>query len=240
MHPGAQAVIAFDGVTLLDVRGRGRLEHVDLAVSQGSVCAVLDKAGTLGHDIVSLVLGLVAPSRGTVTVDGHEPVRDPALVRRQITYVSWQAPLMGSLSVRRNLSVLLSLSGHRPVTRLEMVRALRDNDVPDRALFLPARRLSVFQRLCVWLALASLRQSAAVLLEFPNRDLSSAEGRDLVSLIERHRSEGTTVLLTTADVVFADQVADTIGLRQAGRFQVRSGSRTRGSGESRAVTDMAK
>ena len=102
-------------------------------------------------------------------------------------------------------------------------KALRESDVPDRLFDQEAGRLGAREALAVWIAVARLRQTPLVLLDDPTALLTPAESARTVVLIRELCVAGTTVLLTTPDRRFADEVAHEVHILEGGRLsEVRS------------------
>ena len=81
--------------TILDVAGVSKtyadgtvaLEPVDLAIRRGEIFALLGPNGAGKTTLISIVCGIVTPSSGTITVDGHDAQRDYKHARRKIGLV---------------------------------------------------------------------------------------------------------------------------------------------------------
>ncbi|MDB5672270.1 MAG: transporter ATP-binding protein, partial [Alphaproteobacteria bacterium] len=67
--------------------GHEALKHVDLEIEQGEIFALLGPNGAGKTTLISIVCGIVTASEGSVTVDGHDIVRDYRAVRSRIGLV---------------------------------------------------------------------------------------------------------------------------------------------------------
>ena len=75
------------------------------------------------------------------------------------------------------------------------------------------------------MALAWVQQTPAVVLDEPTADLDSKAAADIEEPLEEFRRAGTAVLLATADVLLAAQVADRIAILKDGQIVTERGQR---------------
>src|SRR3970040_1439119 len=86
--------------------GKGRVtavDHVSFDVPGGEVFGVLGPNGSGKSTLIRLMATLLLPDEGQVLVFGHDPVREPMVVRRMINRVSVEAAFFKKLSPMENL-----------------------------------------------------------------------------------------------------------------------------------------
>ena len=111
-HPGSEVPRATRAIELLGVsfdyqgsEDHGVLHDIDLVIPVGRTTAIVGPSGGGKSTLADLLIGLLAPSSGSMLVDGVELTdADRPLWRRRISYVS-QDIFMFNDSVRRNLLV---------------------------------------------------------------------------------------------------------------------------------------
>ncbi|MCA6095843.1 ATP-binding cassette domain-containing protein [Streptomyces sp. SCA3-4] len=191
---------------------RGPVEAVrgvDLAVRRGEILGFLGPNGAGKTTTLRMLTTLLAPTRGTATIAGHDLVRDPTGVRRRTGYVAQSGGVDPGASVREEL-----------VTQGRFYR-LRTPDAQDRAeelaaelgldglLERPCGALSGGQRRRLDIAMALPHRPEILFLDEPTTGLDPGSRADLWDLVRRIRSEwGTTVFLTTHYLDEADALAD--------------------------------
>lgn len=188
------------------VDGRTILEGVTVQACSGQVLAVRGPSGSGKTSLLSMLGGLVAPSAGTVTLDGAQvtPSSDVAL-RRRFGLVLQGNGLVAALTARENVAVVLQAAR---VPRGE-VRS-RVQAVLDRVGLAPVadhlvEDLSGGQQQRVAVARALVTAADVVLADEPTAELD-AENRELVVslLVERARTGGVVVIAShDPDVVDA-------------------------------------
>ncbi len=196
--------------SVLEVRGlrveRGGTEvlhGIDLAISAGSVTALVGDSGAGKTSLLRCVVGLDAAVSGEVIFDGSDTRSlDPRELRRRVALVA-QTPVMLPGDVRANLLYALpdadtAVAGEA-LTAVGLDRALLDRD---------ARQLSGGERARVAIARALSRQPRVLLLDEPTASLHAEAVSGIERLMTRLAAEGIAVVMVTHDAAQADRVAD--------------------------------
>jgi iron(III) transport system ATP-binding protein len=219
--------IALDGVSLA-YRGHDVLRGVDLRVAAGQALALLGPSGSGKTSLLRVVLGLAAPSAGTVRLGERVASRAGELLvppeRRELAVVFQDLALWPHLTVEGNVAFGLESRG----VRREDIRA-RTADILRRVgLDGAARRhpgqLSGGQRQRVALARALAVEPQALLFDEPLASVDVALRRELISLLREHvRDRRATVIHVTHDLREAAALADGFAVLEEGRL-VQQGS----------------
>jgi ABC-2 type transport system ATP-binding protein len=168
---------------------------------------------------IKLLIGILTPTSGRVRVDGLDPSRDRVAVAGRIgvvfgqrTQLWWDLPLGDSFQLLRHV-YRVPAAAHQ--ARLDELVALLDMGA---FLTTPVRQLSLGQRMRGELAAALLHDPPILFLDEPTI------GLDVVSkeavrgfLAARNRASGTTVLLTTHDLVDVERLCDRLLIVDRGR-----------------------
>src|SRR4051812_40961364 len=75
-------VISIQGLSKTYQGGLEALKTVDLDIDKGEIFALLGPNGAGKTTLISIVCGIVTPSTGSVTVEGHDIIRDYRFTRR--------------------------------------------------------------------------------------------------------------------------------------------------------------
>ena len=201
-----------DGVDLsFPRRAGGRLpvlDGIDLDIDGGGIVALIGPNGSGKSSLLRVLAGLLAPDRGTVTIDGDRvTVPDPriGLVFQEPRLLPWR-------SAADNITYPLELAGWPPSRRLERLDALTDLVGLDPSV--RANRpseLSGGQRQRVALARALALEPGVLLLDepFSALDALTRERFDLELLALWERA-GSTIVLVTHSIAEAILVADRV------------------------------
>jgi len=193
------------------------LRQLDLHIRAGEIYALLGANGAGKTTTLSVFLGFVTPTSGTVRVAGIDPVADPAKARQQLAYIPENVALYEHLSARENMAYLLDLAGQQ-AGQTEIDQALSAAGLDANAF---DRRVSGFSkgmRQKVAIALALARKVPALLLDEPTSGLDPQATTEFNRLLGLLRSEGVAVLMVTHDLLSAADIADRIGFLDAGQL----------------------
>ena len=100
------------------------VDHLDLAVTAGTVVSVLGPNGAGKTTLVRMLATLIAPTSGTATVCGHDIVKDPDSVRSAMSLTGQFAAMEDNLTARENLLLMAQLRGYRRQAAARVADAL--------------------------------------------------------------------------------------------------------------------
>jgi ABC-2 type transport system ATP-binding protein len=164
-----------------------------------------------------LLATLLAPSRGSARIFGHDVTRDRGAVRRRLGLVFQEVSVDGLLTVKENLLFAARLSGlGGSAARAAVKSGLDETGLGDRAAT-PARQLSGGWRRLLDITRALLHRPDLLILDEPTVGLDPEHRERLWSLLENQRRiRGTTVLFSTHYLNEAEP-SDRVVLLSAGR-----------------------
>ncbi len=188
------------------------VKGIDLDVAKGEIVGLLGPNGAGKTTTLRMLTTLLTPSGGTATVAGHDLLKDPRNVRRQIGYVAQvgSAPSAGT-RVGEELVTQARLQGMSKAAataRLaELAPALQLTGLEDRALL----ELSGGQRRRFDIGLGLMHSPQLVFLDEPTAGLDPQSRAILWEHVRYLRDGfGLTVVLTTHYLEEADALADRI------------------------------
>ncbi len=192
----------YDGVRALDA--------LSLEVPVGALVGLLGPNGAGKTTAMLLLATLLAPTRGSAAIFGHDVVRDRRGVRRRMGLVFQETSVDGLLTVEENLRFAARLAGLGGREMRSAVSAAIDRAGLGPHAAQPARQLSGGWRRLVDIARATLHRPDLLILDEPTVGLDP-EHRELTWTIlgAERRERGTTVLFSThylAEAEPADQV----------------------------------
>lgn len=197
------------------------VRDVDLDVRPGEVVGLLGANGAGKTTLIRILLGLLAPTRGTTTMLGGDPSRQ---ARRQIGYVPQGLGLYPDLTVRENLAFVASTYG---VTKAELPPEL----LPDAGVLVGELGLGSQRQLAF--ACAMLHDPALFVLDEPTSGVDPLTAARLWDAVRRRSESGVGALVTTHNMQEAQQ-CDRLLLMSDGAL-VASGSEAEVIGDTRAV-----
>jgi len=215
--------IRFDGVTKA-FNGRAVLDGVSFDVARGEACCVMGRSGTGKSVTLKLLLGLLKPDEGKITVNGVEieSLDSAGLVevRKSIGFLFQYSALFDSLSVADN--VAFPLRRHTKMSRTEIADRVRER---LGAVGLEAELdkmpldLSGGMRKRVGLARALALAPSILLVDEPSSGLDPITTREIDTLLKNLKTSGkTTMVVVTHDVSSARRISDKIVLLHEGHI----------------------
>jgi len=208
----------------IETEGLGRnygktraLEALDLQVAAGALVGLLGPNGAGKTTTMLLLATLLAPTRGSARIFGHDTARERRAVRQRLGLVFQESSVDGLLTVAENLRFAARLAGlGGRAVRQTVSEAMERTGLADHAAT-PAGQLSGGWRRLLDVTRASLHQPDLLILDEPTVGLDP-EHRDRVwSLLEsQRRSRGTTILFSTHYLAEAES-SDRVVLLSSGR-----------------------
>lgn len=206
----------------LEVGGRTLLRDLNLEVPRGEFVAVLGANGAGKTTLLRAIAGIVAPSAGTILLDGIPAGRLSSLERaRRVTLVTSDEVLVDALLVGDVVAM-----GRFPYHRWwEWQQRTSDERAIERALaavrieHLRERlfaTLSAGERQRVWIALGLAQETPIVLLDEPTSHLDVRVAHEILALLRDLTRGGKTVVCALHDLNEAAAYADRIALLAEG------------------------
>jgi ABC-2 type transport system ATP-binding protein len=211
----------FAAVAALDLTKRYRnvlaVDGIDFTVQRGAVVGLLGGNGAGKTTTIAMILGLIEPTRGTVTVLGHDMVRQRHRVLGRMNFESPYVSMPMRLTVRQNLTVYGRLYGlDRLKERIgDLASALDLTEILER----PCGKLSAGQRTRVGIAKALINEPELLLLDEPTASLDPDTADWVRGHLERYRkNRGATILLASHNMPEVERLCDRVIIMKRGRI----------------------
>ena len=204
---------AADGKTLVAV------DRLSLTVQAGEVYGLLGPNGAGKTTTLRMMLGLLPPTSGDVTVSGVSVTKHPEDVKRRIGLVSASAGLYQWLTPREMLLYFADLYEVDPAQAIGRVGELSKLLDFERFLDQRSSTLSTGQKQRVTLARALMHDPPIMLLDEPTRGLDVVGTHVVFEYLEHLRSIGKAVVLCTHRLDEAAHVCDRMGLLHRGKLR---------------------
>ena len=192
---------------------RAVVDDVSFEVGRSEIVALLGPNGAGKTTILRMLGGLIAPTSGSVVVDGMQLTRATgATLRRRIGFLPEAPGLWDRLTVRENLAVYANLY------KLEAADSTIDGllDLFELTAHQAARaaELSKGMRQKVAIARTLLHDPQVLLLDEPTSGLDPQIARGVRRLLDDRRGQGCTILVSTHNLDEAERLADRVAVVQ--------------------------
>jgi len=196
------------------------VDRVSFHVRQGEIFGVLGPNGSGKSTLIRLIATLLLPDEGTIQVFGYDVVRQAMDVQRLINRVSVEASFFKKLSPMENLMYgarLYGLEGKE--IRQRVIEILTRLGLEERSIYKPMEEMSRGMQQKVAIARALLSRPRLLLLDEPTTGLDPRSKREVQAVVrELNQTEGTTILLTTHDMLEAEILCDRIAIIDGGKI----------------------
>jgi ABC-2 type transport system ATP-binding protein len=207
------ADLAISTEQLVKTYGRNRgLAGLDLEVDTGEVYGFLGPNGAGKSTTIRILLDLIRPTSGRVTVLGADPRGDVAL-RRRIGYLAGDFVVDGRQTGRELLTYLANLRGGVPRGRIDDLAERLDLDLGRRI-----KGLSKGNRQKLGVVQAFMHTPELLVLDEPTSGLDPFLQQEVVRLIREARDAGQTVFMSSHVMSEVQQTADRVGIIREGRL----------------------
>ena len=195
------------------------VDRVSFSVRQGEIFGVLGPNGSGKSTLIRLIATLLLPDAGSIRVFGHDVVRQSMQVQRLINRVSVEASFFKKLSPMENLVYGARLYGMQGgETRRRVVEILSRLGLEERSVYKPMEEMSRGMQQKVAIARALLSRPRMLLLDEPTTGLDPRSKREVQSVVrELNQEHGTTILLTTHDMLEAESLCERIAIIDGGK-----------------------
>jgi ABC-2 type transport system ATP-binding protein len=193
------------------------VDGISFAIARGTITGLLGGNGAGKTTTIGRIMGLVAPSAGSVLVFGADMARDSYRVLGRMNFESPYIDLPHRLTVRQNLTVFGMLYGvEDTAARIEKLSADLDlSEFLDRQ----AGKLSAGQKTRVALAKALVNEPDLLVLDEPTASLDPDTADWIRGHLERYRTaRNATILLASHNMFEVERLCDRVIMMKRGKI----------------------
>jgi ABC-2 type transport system ATP-binding protein len=210
-------MIEFRGVTR-HYGTKVAVDGLDLAIPRGESFALLGPNGAGKTTTIKLLVGLLRPTAGTVSVAGHDLVGDPRGAHLHLGYVPDEPSLYEKLTGYEFLRFIADMFGmprdHAERRIREEIETFELGGFADDL----AESYSLGMRQRLVFASALLHDPDVLVLDEPMVGLDPRSVRIVKDLLRRRTAAGMTVFMSTHILAIAEEIADRVGIMTRGRL----------------------
>ena len=209
-------IIVVSNLSKTYATGFEALRHVDLEIRRGEIFALLGPNGAGKTTLISIICGIVNPSEGSVTADGHDIITDFRAARAKIGLVPQELTTDAFETVWATVSFSRGLFG-RPANPAHIEKVLKDLSLWEKKDS-KIMTLSGGMKRRVMIAKALSHEPQILFLDEPTAGVDVELRRDMWGLVRALREQGVTIILTTHYIEEAEEMADRVGVISKGEL----------------------
>jgi len=213
-----QPIISIEGLSKTYAGGFQALKNVSLEIAKGEIFALLGPNGAGKTTLIGITCGIVNPTAGTVTADGHDIIKDYRAARAKIGLVPQELSTDAFETVWATVNFSRGLFG-KPKNSAYVEKVLRDLSLWDKKDS-KIMALSGGMKRRVMIAKALSHEPQILFLDEPTAGVDVELRRDMWEMVRGLRESGVTIILTTHYIEEAEEMADRIGVISRGELIV--------------------
>ena len=194
------------------------LKGVNLDIKRGEILALLGPNGAGKTTLINAICGVVIPTSGNISVDGHDVVKDFRHTRSLIGLVPQELQLETFEQVFQNVSFTRGLYGKKknPILIEQILKDLSLWDKKDNRL----RELSGGMKRRALIAKALSHEPQILFLDEPTAGVDISLRRDMWRVVKNLQANGVTIILTTHYIEEAEAIADRVSVINNGEIVI--------------------
>ncbi len=200
-----------------DYGARTAVAAIDLDVERGECFALLGPNGAGKTTTISMLAGVVTPTRGWIEICGIELASDPYAAKAKIGLVPQELALYEELSAEQNLRYFGALYGLRGQTLAERIdQALETVGLRDRARD-PVKTYSGGMKRRLNIAAGLLHRPQVLILDEPTVGVDPQSRNHIFATVRALRDAGTTIVYSTHYMEEVEALCDRVAIIDAGK-----------------------
>lgn len=211
-------MIHLDHVTK-QYHGFTAVHDLEFRVNAGEIIGIIGHNGAGKSTTLKMIAGLIAPTTGTVYINGRDIQKHSVALKRQIGYLPEESPLYENMSARQYLmffSELYAMPRDKARQRIdELLTSLQLQD-PDKLI----GEYSKGMKRKVAIARALLHDPLLLILDEPNSGLDPLTSFFIIQYLKSLRHSEKTILLSAHNLFHVESVCDRVAIIKNGKLLV--------------------
>lgn len=211
-------IISINNLSKEYASGHQALKNISLDIHKGEILALLGPNGAGKTTLISIICGIVNPTKGTVSVDNHDIIKDYRITRSMIGLVPQELTLGMFENVWETVCFSRGLFGKKPdPTYIEkLLKDLSLWDKKDNQIM----TLSGGMKRRVLIAKALSHEPEILFLDEPTAGVDVELRKNMWKTVEQLRQSNVTIILTTHYIEEAEAIADRVGVIHNGELLI--------------------
>jgi ABC-2 type transport system ATP-binding protein len=190
------------------------VQGIGFEVQPGEVLGFLGPNGAGKSTTIKILTGLLTPKSGTVRILGLDGIRDRSAIQARIGVCFEEKNLYADMTANENLAFHARLFGIRSP---DVAGLLQEVGLADRARD-RVETYSKGMRQRLMMARALVNRPDVLFLDEPTDGLDPVSSQAIRAIVRREADRGAAVLLTTHNMMEADELSDRVAFIDQGRI----------------------
>lgn len=192
------------------------LNGVSFVVKRGEIYGLLGPNGAGKTTTIKIIVGLLKPDSGDVSVLGHSPVDEPVEVKSLIGYVPEEVYLYDSLTIKEFFEFVASVRGQTDNVLGLVETLVKSFEIEDYYDY-PIAALSQGTKQKIAIIAALMHRPPILVLDEPIKGLDARSARIFKEIMQLHIQNGGAIVFSTHIMDLAENICTRIGIIHKGR-----------------------
>jgi ABC-2 type transport system ATP-binding protein len=211
-------IIKLDSVTKI-YKNFTAVNGVNLQINEGEILGLIGHNGAGKTTTLKMMVGLLAPTSGTIEVMGNDISKENTKVKQHIGYLPEESPLYENMTVRQYLEFfaeLYEIPGETATARIESLLDSLKLEVRDKY----TGDLSKGMKRKVAIARTLLHEPSILVLDEPNSGLDPLTSFFIIDYLKKLNREGKTIILSAHNLFHIEYICDRVAIMKGGEIYI--------------------
>jgi len=195
------------------------VDQLNLQIRPGEIFSFLGPNGAGKTTTIKMLVGLLRPNSGTITIGGFDVQTQPDRVHAIVGYVPDQPYLYDKLSGREFLEFITELHGLDAEARSQSIATQIEEFRLQSCIDTYTDQYSHGLKQRLAFAAALVHHPSVLIVDEPMVGLDPRSMREIIDFFRRKADEGVTIFMSTHTLPVAEEISDRIGVFHRGRVQ---------------------
>jgi len=193
------------------------VKGISFEVKSGEIVAILGTNGAGKSTTLKMLCGLLKPTAGTISIDGHTFEKDANAIRQKIGYMPEESALYEDVTIDEYLQFFAELFGiSRTVAHNRITKLKRDFELPDTTKQIAS--LSKGMKRKVLLIRALLNDPSILIFDEPASGLDPNIAHSILEKLLDLKKQQKTILFSSHNLLHVEKIADRVIIIDNGKI----------------------
>jgi ABC-2 type transport system ATP-binding protein len=212
--PDMTDIIKLESVTKI-YKNFTAVNKVNLQIREGEILGLIGHNGAGKTTTLKMMVGLLAPTSGTIEVMGHDITKNSTRVKQHIGYLPEESPLYENMNIQQYLEFFAELYKIPKNLARERISSLLDSlKLEDTDKY--TGDLSKGMRRKVAIARTLLHEPSILVLDEPNSGLDPLTSFFIIDYLKKLNKMGKTIVLSAHNLFHIEYICDRVAIMKNG------------------------
>lgn len=215
---GGKPMLLLERVTKTYSNGKVAVNNLDLDIRKGEIFGFIGPNGAGKTTTLKMITGILSPSDGRISVNGHDIQKNPVAAKSQFTFVPDHPELYDGIKGITYLNFIADIYGVDLTTRKTRIQEYTQRFQIDNALGQEISAYSHGMRQKLMICAALLPKPQLFILDEPHVGLDPHAAKVLKDLMREHCQAGGTVLFSSHILEVVENLCDRVAIIHKGQL----------------------